>query len=144
MDELFADALRQLLLDQCPPQLVRAIEAGGSAEPFWKQLEASGFADAMLGEEQGGAGLALPDAFALLELCGAHAVPVPLAQTMLARALLARAGLAPVPGSIRPATPVRPSPLLSRLRRLKPRGAGGSGLTRLCGALIVMRRFAQA
>ena len=100
MDDLFADALRQLLLDQCPPQLVRAIEAGGSAEPFWKQLEASGFADAMLGEEQGGAGLALPDAFALLELCGAHAVPVPLAQTMLARALLARAGLAPVPGSI--------------------------------------------
>jgi acyl-CoA dehydrogenase len=100
MDDLFADALRQLLLDQCTPQLVRAIEAGGSAEPFWKQLEASGFADAMLGEEQCGAGLALPDAFALIELCGAHAVPVPLAQTMLARSLLAQAGLAPVPGSI--------------------------------------------
>lgn len=93
MDELFSDALRQLLVDQCTPQLVRGIESGGSAEPFWSRLHASGFADALLSEEQGGAGLALRDVFALFELCGSYAVPVPLAETMLVRSLLTQAGL---------------------------------------------------
>ena len=100
MDDLFSDALRQLLADQCTLQTVREIESGQSAEPLWSALQASGFADALLGEEQGGAGLALFDVFALIELCGAHAVPLPLAETMLARSLLARAGLEPPPGSI--------------------------------------------
>lgn len=100
MDDLFADALRQILTDQCTPQLVREIESGGSAEAFWNKLEESGFADALLSEEQGGAGLALPDVFALIELCGSYAVPVPLAETMLARSLLARAGIEPPQGCI--------------------------------------------
>jgi acyl-CoA dehydrogenase len=100
MDDLFTDALRQLLAGQCTLQLVREIEAGRSAAPFWSQLEESGFADAMVGEAQGGAGLNLRDAFPLLELCGSFAVPVPLAETMLARALLADAGLDRPLGSI--------------------------------------------
>lgn len=100
MDDLFTDALRQLLTDQCTPQLVRDIEGGQSAAPLWKQLEESGFADALVSESQGGAGLALPDAFALFELCGSHPVPVPLAETMLARAILADAGVERPLGSI--------------------------------------------
>lgn len=100
MDDLFADALRQLLVDQCTPQLVREIESGQSAEAFWNKLQESGFADALLSEEQGGAGLALPDVFAMIELCGSYAVPVPLAETMLARSLLARSGLEPPQGCI--------------------------------------------
>ena len=40
-------------------------------------------------EAHGGAGLGLRDAFAVFEACGRHALPLPLAQTMLARALLA-------------------------------------------------------
>lgn len=100
MDDLFTDALRQLLVDQCTPQLVREIESGQSAEPFWNKLQESGFADALLSEEQSGAGLVLPDVFAMIELCGSYAVPVPLAETMLARSLLARAGLEPPQGCI--------------------------------------------
>lgn len=95
-DDLFADAARQLLRDQCTPQVVRAIEAGGSAQALWTWLEDAGFADALLPEEQGGAGLSLAQVFGVWELCGAHALPVPLAETMVARALLARAG-APCP-----------------------------------------------
>ena len=93
MDDLFTDALRQLLLDQCTPKLVREIESGQSAEPLWNKLEESGFPDALLSEAQGGAGLTLSEVFPMLELCGAYAVPLPLAETMLARALLAQAGL---------------------------------------------------
>lgn len=100
MDDLLTHALRQLLQDQCTPQLVRAVEGGQHPAGFWARLEESGFADALLPEASGGAGLALRDVFPLLELCGEFAVPVPLAHTMLARALLAGAGVESPPGSI--------------------------------------------
>jgi len=100
MDDLLSHALRQLLDDQCTPQLVRSIERGESAEPFWARLEESGFADALVSEDDGGAGLALADVFELIELCGTYAVPVPLAETMLARPLLASAGIERPAGSI--------------------------------------------
>jgi acyl-CoA dehydrogenase len=100
MDDLLTDALKQLLDDQCTPDTVRRIEAGESAAALWSQLEESGFADAMLAEDQGGAGLSLAGAFPLFELCGACAVPVPLAHTMLARAVLASAGVQRPQGSI--------------------------------------------
>ena len=100
MDDLLSHALRQLLADQCTPQLVRAIEAGQPAAPLWRKLQESGFADALVSEAQGGAGLGLSDVFPLLELCGAHAVPVPLAETMLARPVLAQAGVERPEGSI--------------------------------------------
>ncbi len=100
MDDLLSHALRQLLDDQCTPALVRGIERGESPATFWSKLEESGFADALVPEGQGGAGLALPDVFALLELCGTYAVPVPLAETMLARAQLANAGVERPGGSI--------------------------------------------
>lgn len=92
-NDLFADAARQVLADQCTPNVVRAIEEHGNAAPetaaLWEQLEATGLADAMLPEEQGGASLGLGAVFGVLEQCGAHALPLPLADTMLARAMLA-------------------------------------------------------
>lgn len=100
MDDLFSDALRQLLADQCTPQVVRAIEGGQSHAPLWTLIEDSGFADALVDEAHGGAGLSLAAAFPLWELCGLHALPLPLAETMLARALLAQAGVARPVGSI--------------------------------------------
>lgn len=94
--DMFADAARAVLADQCTPAVVRAIEARGLQAPearaLWAQLEATGLADAMLDEAQGGAGLGLAQAFGVLEQCGAHALPLPLGETMAARALLARAG----------------------------------------------------
>ncbi|WP_038212891.1 acyl-CoA dehydrogenase family protein [Xenophilus azovorans] len=99
-DDLFADAARQLLRDQCPPRQVRAIESGASPQALWNALEQAGFADALVPETQGGAGLPLAQVFNVWSLCGAHALPVPLAETMLARALLAVCGTAPGAGSI--------------------------------------------
>lgn len=100
MDEIYIDALRGVLTDRCTPQAVRAIEGGQPAEALWDAIEESGFADALLPEADGGAGLSLAEAFPLLELCGAFVVPVPLAETMVARALLAQAGVARPGGSI--------------------------------------------
>ena len=99
-DDLFSDAVRQLLTAQCTPQAVRGIEAGQSAQPLWQLIEASGFADALVDEAQGGAGLSLSAVYPVLELCGAFALPVPLAETMVARALLAQIGVDIPRGSI--------------------------------------------
>lgn len=99
-DDLFSDAVVQLLADQCAPATVRAIEAGGEHRKLWQHIESAGFADALLPEDQGGAGMGLADVYPVWALCGAHALPVPLAETMLCRALLAGAGLTPPAGSM--------------------------------------------
>jgi hypothetical protein len=39
MDTLFSDALRDLLADQCTPQVVRAIESQPQVRPLWDALE---------------------------------------------------------------------------------------------------------
>ncbi len=98
--DLFANALARLLGDQCTPDAVRAVEAGGDHTALWQAIEDTGFANALLAESAGGAGLALDQAFGLLALCGAHAVPVPLGETLVARAWLADAGVALPTGSI--------------------------------------------
>ncbi|MEQ1879877.1 MAG: acyl-CoA dehydrogenase family protein [Burkholderiales bacterium] len=103
MDHLFADAVRQLLADQCTPPRVRDIEAAATAEsaaPLWRQLEDAGFADALVPEDAGGAGLGLAEIYPVLELCGQYAMPLPLGDTLVARALLARQGVARPVGSI--------------------------------------------
>lgn len=100
MDDLFSDAARQLLSDQCTPQQVRAIESGGSPQALWGFIEDAGFADALVPEAQDGAGLSLAQVFGVFELCGSFALPVPLAETMLARALLAQAGAERPAGSL--------------------------------------------
>jgi len=98
--QLLTETLDRLLGEQCTGDRIREIEAGEPARPLWNLIEESGFADAMLPETSGGAALDLAQAYPLFELCGRHAVPVPLAQTMVARAALAAAGVNPPPGSI--------------------------------------------
>jgi len=88
--DLFADAARQVLADQCTPQVVRAIEAGDScsAQSLWEQLEAAGLTDALVPESEGGSQLGLGQVFGVLEQCGAHALPLLLGETMIAHAAL--------------------------------------------------------
>lgn len=100
MDHLFADAVKAVLTDHCSPTVVRAIEAGQPRTALWHTLDASGFADALVPESAGGAGLSLAEVYPVLELCGAFAVPVPLGETLLARGLLAQAGVIAPVGSV--------------------------------------------
>jgi acyl-CoA dehydrogenase len=91
---------KRLLEDSCPPSLVRAIEAGGSAETLWAAIEASGYLDALVPETAGGAGLGLGDVAPLFMALGRFAVPLPVAETMMARALLASEDIQPPRGAI--------------------------------------------
>lgn len=91
-DNLLLDAVETLLKEQATPAMIRAIEGGATPAALWSAVEESGFCDALVAEERGGAGLSLAETFPLVEACGFHALPLPLAQTMVARLLLTGAG----------------------------------------------------
>lgn len=60
---------------------------------LWAEIEEMGLPLALLSEDQGGFGLDPAEAGEALRLLGAHAVPLPVAETMAANRLLAAAGL---------------------------------------------------
>lgn len=85
---MFTEAIEAILVDQCTPAAIRAIENGGPAGALWGALAESGFLELMASEEAGGAGLDLDAIFPIFVAFGRHAVPVPAAQSIAARALL--------------------------------------------------------
>src|SRR4051794_36324332 len=85
---MFAEAIEAILKDHCTPQAVRAIEAGSSAAPLAAALEESGFHGLLASEGDGGGNAGWPEFQAVVQLCGGYALPLPLAQTMAARALV--------------------------------------------------------
>ena len=89
--DLFGDAMQQLLAQHSAPARVRDIERGADVHALWTALEEAGFLDALASEAQGGAGLLLPEVFSIVFIAGRHAAPVPLAQTLLLRAALGAA-----------------------------------------------------
>jgi len=91
MQELI-DPFARLIEDICTPAAIRAVEAAGDSAPMWQAFADSGFLDALVQEDAGGAGLSLADAAPLIALLGHYAVPLPVGDTMVARALLAAAG----------------------------------------------------
>ncbi|AQV97082.1 acyl-CoA dehydrogenase [Cupriavidus necator] len=97
MHNAYSDALDALLRDCCPPATVRALEQQGDPQPLWQALLESGFADCLLPESAGGAALPLRDLAPVLFVTGRHALPLPLGQTIFARALLQASGIA-LPG----------------------------------------------
>jgi acyl-CoA dehydrogenase len=103
MSELI-DPFARLIEDICTPAAIREIEQGGDTAAMWKAFLESGFLDALVAEESGGAGLSLSDAAPLIALLGRHAVPLPVGDTMVARALLAAAGVEAPEGPIAIAT----------------------------------------
>lgn len=72
-----------------PFERMLATISGRDIDPAaqWRAIEASGYLDALVPEERGGAGLALADAEPLFRALGRHAIFAPVAETMAKRAL---------------------------------------------------------
>jgi alkylation response protein AidB-like acyl-CoA dehydrogenase len=85
---MFAEAIDDILKDQCTPAVVRAIQAGESPAALWDAIASAGFLELLSAEADGGAGLSLAELFPVLRSFGHYAVPVPVAQTIVARALV--------------------------------------------------------
>ncbi|MFH5924364.1 acyl-CoA dehydrogenase family protein [Roseomonas xinghualingensis] len=105
MDGLLFRSAEELFTRHATPEAVRAIRAGGPASALWGEIEASGFLEALVPEEAGGAGIGPPEILPVLLAAGRFALPLPIAETMLARAALVATGETPPEGAIALAEP---------------------------------------
>lgn len=87
-DDSLSSPFRRLLADLCTPDLLRAGSDDGVISDAWRSIQASGYLDAMVPESDGGVGLSQQDVFPLVVLAGEYLLPLPFAETMLARALI--------------------------------------------------------
>jgi acyl-CoA dehydrogenase len=93
-DTLVQDSARRLFTDLVPPAVVNAAEDGSWPEGLWDAVADAGFADALAaGSDRPGDLAGLTDAAAILREAGRHAAPIPLAESMIARWLLAGAAI---------------------------------------------------
>ena len=105
-DDLNPDDLNTVLGEQLDralggldiPATLRATENGAFPDAAWEAVRALDLALALVPEARGGAGLGWADLGGVFQSLGRHGAPVPLAETVLANHLLARAGLDPVEG----------------------------------------------
>jgi len=131
------DTAERLFADAFTPAMLRRAAEGEWLDGQWRRLEELGFTAALVPEEAGGAGLEPVEALGLVRLAGYYGVPLPLAETLLAGWLLARAGLA-VPAGALTVGPVRPAD-----RLVLRRDGGGWRITGVLGRVPWARHAAE-
>ena len=94
----------------------RRAEEGQWPAEDWARLVELGLTKALLPEKAGGFGVDPVEALGLVRIAGCHALPLPLAETMMAGWLLAKAGL-PVPEGPLSVALSGPSGIIKRVRK---------------------------
>ena len=112
-DRLFRQHATRAVLD--------AADTGTWPEALWRAVEEAGLPLAAVAEEAGGVGLDAMDLGLLVRRAAHHAVPIPLAETILAQALWTRAGGKPLDGAMTLA-PTNPRDVLT----LRETGGGAT------------------
>jgi alkylation response protein AidB-like acyl-CoA dehydrogenase len=79
------EPFERMLAQLFPPARVRAIDAGGHWDAERTEVESSGFLDALLPEERGGAGLDFATVAHLFVALGRHAAPLAIGRAMIER-----------------------------------------------------------
>jgi acyl-CoA dehydrogenase len=93
--DLLRETATRLFQEHCEAPALRAAEKA-FPQAAWNAIEEAGLHRALVPENAGGYGVPVADALSLLRVAGEHALPLPLAETLLASWLLAGAGL-PIP-----------------------------------------------
>ena len=106
-DNIVAETATRIFADLADPQTINRTRDSRWKEALWHALSEAGLTLAWVPEQQGGAGASLNEGFAILGVAGRYAVPVPLAETLIAGWLLARAGIE-VPAGAMAVAPARP------------------------------------
>jgi alkylation response protein AidB-like acyl-CoA dehydrogenase len=104
-DTELLEPFERMLIDVASVSRLREILKGGPVDGVWEPLQESGYLDALLDPAHGGAGLSFAQLGALLQAAGRHLLPVPFGETVIARALLAQAGIPPPRGPMVLITP---------------------------------------
>jgi len=97
---MFTEAIEKILTDLCTPAQVRAVENGDRATALWRELEDGGFLELLTPEVADGAGLSLAAVFPIFLAFGRHALSLPVAQSIAARALMRDCPHAPPAGML--------------------------------------------
>ena len=86
--DLIAETVARMLADAPLDTIDEAGGTGPAADRVWSALEENGFTGILVAEAAGGAGMGMAEAFALFRESGRAALPLPLAETVLAGWLL--------------------------------------------------------
>ena len=103
--DLLVSSARSIFETAVTKDVIDAAESGRFAQHLWQSIEDNGLDFALVPEDKGGAGVSFADAAAILRVAGAAAAPAPLADSMIARWLLADCGLDADPGPLTVAQP---------------------------------------
>ena len=117
--DLLRETAGRVFQEHCGTDVSRSADGGTWPAAAWSAVAEAGLHRALVPEDAGGYGVAVTDALSLLRVAAEHAVPLPLAETMLAHFLLAGSGLA-VPDGPLTVAPVVAGEILSLARE----GAG--------------------
>jgi len=90
---LLTDTVTRLFHDLVTKELIESAEKGVWPDKLWRALEEGGLTLPLVAEARGGAGGTWRDAHTVVRAAGKHAVPLPLAETIVGGWLLDQAGL---------------------------------------------------
>ncbi len=90
---MIEDSTQRLFSEQVDRDVIEAFEAGAFPEALWRQVSDGGFPLAAVPESAGGIGASWAECYPIVRGVGYWRVPLPLADTMVATHLLARAGI---------------------------------------------------
>ena len=97
MESMIHDMAERLFRDHVTHRMREDAASGQCPEALWTQIEEAGLTMALVPEDAGGFGVPPAEALGLLRIAGAHGLPLPLAETLIANAVLATANMA-LPG----------------------------------------------
>ncbi len=97
---MVAETATRIFRDHCDPQTVNRAKDDAWKAPAWAALEEAGLTLAWVPDALGGAGAGMADGFAVLREAGRFAVPLPVAETLLAGWLLGLAGISSPKGAM--------------------------------------------
>lgn len=104
---IVAETAARIFADLADPQTINNAKTDAWKVDLWRALEEAGLTLAWVPDTLGGAGASLSDGFEILGVAGRFAASVPIAETLLAGWLLARAGITSPQGAMTVA-PTRP------------------------------------
>jgi acyl-CoA dehydrogenase len=104
---IVVETAARIFSDLADPQTANRAKDESWKAPLWQTLVDNGLTLAWVPEAHGGSGASLGDGFDVIGVAGRFAAPVPLAETLLAGWLLARAGISSPEGAMTVA-PARP------------------------------------
>lgn len=87
------DTASRIFEDLSTPEVINAAEQGQWPEALWQAIAESGLSLTWIPEANGGVGASMLDGFVVIKAAGGAALPVPLAETLMAGWLLAKGGL---------------------------------------------------